>query len=394
MVPEHRIPEVGARIMDLQDPTRKMSTTGGSEQGTVYVLDEPDAIEKKVKGAVTDSGSEIRRAPEKPGVSNLIEILAAVAGVEPPEAIEADIAGARYGELKARGRRRHGRLPRAGARALPAVASRRGGARVDPRATAPSTRARSPRRRSPTCASGWAWALPPGSSAATSAPGDTAADDRRRRPLRGEPMTSPRSSWTSRSSADRSTCCSRSCCARRSTCSSSQLAEVVLAYLDHLRGPRRAGPRVGDRVHRAGRRAAGAEVEADADRRGGRAARHRARAGRRGAPGADARRAPLPCRRRPPRRAARRASTACAFAPRRCPASLRRDDRPAGRGLPGSRGAGRGDRTAAARPRRRSDLRHIVAAARHGRRAPGAPARPAAARGVQLRARRSAAPTG
>ena len=49
VVPEHRIPEVGARIMDLQDPTRKMSTTGGSEQGTVYVLDEPDAIRKKVE---------------------------------------------------------------------------------------------------------------------------------------------------------------------------------------------------------------------------------------------------------------------------------------------------------------------------------------------------------
>src|SRR5271167_1978200 len=70
VVPEHRIPEVGARIMDLQEPTRKMSTTGSSEQGTVYVLDEPGAIEKKVKGAVTDSATEIRRAPEKQGVSN------------------------------------------------------------------------------------------------------------------------------------------------------------------------------------------------------------------------------------------------------------------------------------------------------------------------------------
>ena len=64
VVPEHRIPEVGARIMDLQDPTSKMSTTGGSEQqGTVYVLDEPKAIEKKFKSAVTDSGSEVRRRP-------------------------------------------------------------------------------------------------------------------------------------------------------------------------------------------------------------------------------------------------------------------------------------------------------------------------------------------
>ncbi|HYM66552.1 MAG TPA: tryptophan--tRNA ligase, partial [Patescibacteria group bacterium] len=99
VVPEHRIPEVGARIMDLQDPTSKMSTTGGSEQGTVYVLDEPQAIEKKLKSAVTDSGSEVRRAPEKPGVSNLIEILAAVRGLD-PAAVEAEFASSRYGDFK------------------------------------------------------------------------------------------------------------------------------------------------------------------------------------------------------------------------------------------------------------------------------------------------------
>ncbi len=99
VVPEHRIPEVGARIMDLQDPTKKMSTTGGSEQGTVYVLDEPKAIEKKLKSAVTDSGSEVRRAPEKPGVSNLIEILAAVRGVD-PAAVESEFAQVRYGDFK------------------------------------------------------------------------------------------------------------------------------------------------------------------------------------------------------------------------------------------------------------------------------------------------------
>jgi tryptophanyl-tRNA synthetase len=99
IVPEHRIPEVGARIMDLQDPTKKMSTTAGSEQGRVYVLDEPKAIEKKFKSAVTDSGSEVRRAPEKPGIANLIEILAAVRGSD-PAAIEAEFADARYGEFK------------------------------------------------------------------------------------------------------------------------------------------------------------------------------------------------------------------------------------------------------------------------------------------------------
>jgi tryptophanyl-tRNA synthetase len=99
VVPEHRIPAVGARIMDLQAPERKMSTTGGTEQGTVLVLDPPAVIEKKLKGAVTDSGSEIRRDPQKPGISNLIDILAAVRGVS-PDAIEADFASARYGEFK------------------------------------------------------------------------------------------------------------------------------------------------------------------------------------------------------------------------------------------------------------------------------------------------------
>jgi tryptophanyl-tRNA synthetase len=99
VVPEARIPQVGARIRDLQDPTRKMSTTGATEQGTVYVLDEPDAIRKKFRRAVTDSGTEIVRAEDKPGVSNLIEILASVRGTS-FEAIEQEFAGARYGDFK------------------------------------------------------------------------------------------------------------------------------------------------------------------------------------------------------------------------------------------------------------------------------------------------------
>jgi tryptophanyl-tRNA synthetase len=100
VVPEHRIPTIGARIMDLQEPTRKMSTSGGSEQGRVYVLDEPPAIVKKLKGAVTDSGREIERAPEKPGVSNLIEILAVAREIS-PEQVEAEMRDARgYGDLK------------------------------------------------------------------------------------------------------------------------------------------------------------------------------------------------------------------------------------------------------------------------------------------------------
>ncbi|MFZ2052359.1 MAG: tryptophan--tRNA ligase [Solirubrobacteraceae bacterium] len=100
VVPEHKIPEVGARIMDLQEPTRKMSTTSNSVEGTVYVLDEPEAISKKLRRAVTDSGSEIVLSPDKPGVSNLIEILAVARGVS-PEQVEAQMAQARgYGDLK------------------------------------------------------------------------------------------------------------------------------------------------------------------------------------------------------------------------------------------------------------------------------------------------------
>jgi tryptophanyl-tRNA synthetase len=99
VVPDARIPEVGARIMDLQDPTSKMSTTSGSEDGTVYVLDEPGKIERKFKRAVTDSGSGIHRAADKPGVSNLIDILAAVRAVA-PEQIEREFADSGYGDFK------------------------------------------------------------------------------------------------------------------------------------------------------------------------------------------------------------------------------------------------------------------------------------------------------
>ena len=97
--PEHRIPEVGARIMDLQDPTSKMSTTGGSEQGTVLVLDEPATVTKKIKSAVTDSGSEVRRGDGKEGIANLIDILAVARGTTPDQ-VEADFEGSGYGDFK------------------------------------------------------------------------------------------------------------------------------------------------------------------------------------------------------------------------------------------------------------------------------------------------------
>jgi len=99
VVPELVIPEVGARIMDLQEPERKMSTTGGTEQGTVLVLDEPGAIAKKFGRAVTDSGSEIVRSPDKPGISNLIDILSVAQGVD-PEAVEREFEGKGYGDFK------------------------------------------------------------------------------------------------------------------------------------------------------------------------------------------------------------------------------------------------------------------------------------------------------
>ena len=98
-LPEGVYPEVGARIMDLQDPERKMSTTIGTPQGTLRLLDEPDVIRKKFRSAVTDSGSEVRRAPDKPGVTNLIDILASLTD-EPPDAIEARYDGAGYGQFK------------------------------------------------------------------------------------------------------------------------------------------------------------------------------------------------------------------------------------------------------------------------------------------------------
>ena len=99
VVPELRIPEVGARIMDLQEPERKMSTTGGTEQGTVLVLDEPAAIRKKFGSAVTDSGREIVRRDDKPGITNLVDILAVARGSD-QAAVEAEFEGAGYGDFK------------------------------------------------------------------------------------------------------------------------------------------------------------------------------------------------------------------------------------------------------------------------------------------------------
>jgi tryptophanyl-tRNA synthetase len=99
VVPEGRYPEVGARIMNLQDPEARMSTTYGGEQGTVYILDEPEAVRKKVRSAVTDSGTEVRSGPDKAGITNLIEILSVIRGVAPSE-LEREFDGRGYGDFK------------------------------------------------------------------------------------------------------------------------------------------------------------------------------------------------------------------------------------------------------------------------------------------------------
>jgi tryptophanyl-tRNA synthetase len=97
--PEHVIPDIGARIMDLQEPDAKMSTSSSTEAGLIYIDDEPDAIMRKVKRAQTDSGSEVVRAPDKPGITNLIDMLAAARGVTPDQ-IERDFDGQGYGAFK------------------------------------------------------------------------------------------------------------------------------------------------------------------------------------------------------------------------------------------------------------------------------------------------------
>src|SRR2546423_6616873 len=99
VVPEGRYPEVGARLMNLQDPATRMSTSYGSEQGTVYLVDDPDALRTKIRSAVTDSGTDVRRAPDKAGITNLIEILSAIRDVAPEE-VEREFDGSGYGDFK------------------------------------------------------------------------------------------------------------------------------------------------------------------------------------------------------------------------------------------------------------------------------------------------------
>jgi tryptophanyl-tRNA synthetase len=100
VVPDVSIPEDGARIKNLQEPERLMSTTRGAPQGVVRLVDPPETIRKKFKTAVTDSGSEVRHDPaEKAGISNLIEIMAVASGDSIP-AIESRYDGEGYGQFK------------------------------------------------------------------------------------------------------------------------------------------------------------------------------------------------------------------------------------------------------------------------------------------------------
>src|SRR5213592_4331553 len=85
-LPEGRFATTGGRIMDLQEPEKKMSTTAGTPQGTVLMLDDPETIRKKIRSAVTDSGTDVRYDPEaKPGISNLLEIMSVATGESIPE---------------------------------------------------------------------------------------------------------------------------------------------------------------------------------------------------------------------------------------------------------------------------------------------------------------------
>jgi tryptophanyl-tRNA synthetase len=98
-VPEGVYPEVGARIMDLQDPEGKMGKTGSTDQGTVLIMDPPDVVRAKFKTAVTDSGREILHREDKAGIANLIEIMTVATGETIPE-VEARFDGQGYGAFK------------------------------------------------------------------------------------------------------------------------------------------------------------------------------------------------------------------------------------------------------------------------------------------------------
>ena len=98
-IPEAYLGKVGAKIMSLQDPTKKMSKSDENLNASIYLMDDPDTIIRKFKRAVTDSDNEIRYAAEKPGISNLIDIYRATTG-KSIEEVEKEFAGKGYGDFK------------------------------------------------------------------------------------------------------------------------------------------------------------------------------------------------------------------------------------------------------------------------------------------------------
>lgn len=99
VVPEPLIPQVGAKILSLVDPTRKMSKSDPNPKASIFLTDSDKTIEKKLKAAVTDSGSVVEYTPDKPGIVNLLNIQAALLGKE-PATLAASYAGKLYGHLK------------------------------------------------------------------------------------------------------------------------------------------------------------------------------------------------------------------------------------------------------------------------------------------------------
>lgn len=98
-IPKPYVPKSGAKIMSLSDPSKKMSKSDENERATLYILDEPDQIKKKISSAVTDSGSEIKAIPEKQGITNLLSIHSSLSG-KSIESLEEHFSGKGYGDLK------------------------------------------------------------------------------------------------------------------------------------------------------------------------------------------------------------------------------------------------------------------------------------------------------
>ena len=98
-IPEAYVGKVGAKIMSLQEPSRKMSKSDENPNGSIYLMDDPDTIMRKFKRAVTDSEGQIRYRDEQPGIKNLISIYCACTG-KTPEEVEREFDGRGYGEFK------------------------------------------------------------------------------------------------------------------------------------------------------------------------------------------------------------------------------------------------------------------------------------------------------